>query len=198
MEVEIPRYLDEEQKLFKTFRVKSLEEIPISNGAYVLDLDGVLCFRGERNNLMSNGKRLASLLNLTREANRVCVSTARFDLVSNNSLVRKFNNFIEKKQNDSKSGVCFWPWLSGNSQLFLRNLFNNQNPECEIVVCSGFGKIVDGGDTLGFINKSLKDGLDVAMVGSGYFDKRVAKRAIEINPENSERLSFFALGNGLI
>ena len=198
MEVEIPRYLDEEQKLFKTFRVKSLEEIPISNGAYVLDLDGVLCFRGERNNLMSNGKRLASLLNLTREANRVCVSTARFDLVSNNFLVKKFNDFIEKKQNDSKSGVCFWPWLSGNSQLFLRNLFNNQNPECEIVVCSGFGKIVDGGDTLGFINKSLKDGLDVAMVGSGYFDKRVAKRAIEINPENSERLSFFALGNGLI
>lgn len=167
--------------------------------ALIIDLDGVLCLRGENNNVISNVLRLRNLLKVVGEADRVLFSTSRFDLNDDGFITKHIAKVVDFISDSAGLAVSYCPFLTKNSKNFLRDLIQRVNPTCSVNFDATPRKMFNSNEnTLNFGKKALDDGLNLTIIGSGWFDRRVATKICKNNQTSSERVNFYSLGLGLI
>ena len=168
-------------------------------GAVIVDLDGVLCCRGKENNVLLNVSRMKNLLEIVEDSDRVLFSTARVDLKKGNFwsdlIVRK----VEENQKSNNLAVCYCPFLTEDSKMFLESLIQRKNSECLIDFDATPKKYLGKNEkTLKFAKRALDDELDLTIIGSGFFDKIIARKVVAENEGSFNRVNFFGLGWGLL
>jgi hypothetical protein len=180
----------------RTVKVNSLKEIPVLDGALIVDLDGFLCCRGKENERGSNLLRLKEFSRVISESERLLISTGRVSL--DNELFAPISNIFEKRRKLKHLAVSYCPVLTKESKVNLESFFYKVNSNCRVDFDVDWKKYLTcNGKTLNFGETALIDGLSLTVLGSGLFDQRVAKKIGEKNG-SFDRISFYSLGWGLI
>ena len=210
MQVEIPAWLPKigikTGKLLDVKKVKSLEKVPALAGTVIVDLDGVLCCRGRENETWQNTRRVFNLLRILGEADEVIFSTARFEIGKREKDKRKKidpsdgpvgEEVVREKRR--KRAVSHCPFLTGRSEDFLEEIILRRNPNCVVRFDATAKKYTAKNEkTLTSAKEVLDRGGRLTMIGSGFFDKRVANKITRENQANFGRVTLYNLGAGLI
>jgi len=188
-------------------RVDGLSEVsnyicPSEERAVIVDLDGVLCCRGRENNPLSNLMRLRGLLRTVDGADRVLFSTSRWEIGKRRVEIDNRDELIsreDQKKRRKRPAVSHCPFLTQESKVFLEDLIRRKNPDCLVEFDSTPKKMIGKNEkTLQFAKTALDEGLDLAIVGSGYFDRKMAEKIVHENQSGPGRVNLFSLGYGLI
>ena len=214
MQIEIPSWFSrinqKEESFLRVKKIDSLTEIPTSlEGTVIVDLDGVLCCRGKKNNPIENTRRVMNLLRIVGEADEVIFSTARFEIGKKGKNIKKDkkkeNGFSELVAEETavkkrqKHAVLHCPFIDEKSIDFLNDLVLRKNPNCSVAFDATIKKYVAKNEkTLSLAEAALSRGEEVSMIGSGLFDERVAKKIARNGSGFLGRITLYNLGNGLI
>lgn len=184
---------------FKMERISSLPEVlgkePFLTGekiVTVLDLDGVLCEYGEKNNSGNNLSRLLALKNIISKSDEFIVYSSRFNIDEESYLWKKV-----LKPVFGKTSIVKCPFMVQSSMNRLEGFVKKANENCEFKYLVGLKKMrscfkVDD-DLQEIAQKTLEQNKKLVMVGSSVFDKTIARKNL-----NLENLFYFDTGHILI
>lgn len=159
-------------------QVKSLVEIPKlepflsgSNLSVIMDLDGVLCQKGKKNNWEANLLRLRALDEIAKKSREIMFNTARIHAESEGDFLVSLPRVFKRQ------AISFWPILTRDSENKLFGFIKTSNPFCSINFNVGFlQKIGDmDNNVYDFTDRALRQGRNLVFIGSSGLDRKIAK-----------------------
>lgn len=165
----------------------------------VIDLDGVLCEFGRRNNLDNNISRFLGLKNIISKSKEFVVYSSRIELNEDSGMWK----MLKPVFGDTSIARC--PFMVKSSIDRLENFAQKANPDCSVEFKVGFKKIrscfgeVDDFSTL--VEKTLEQNKKLVMVGSSFFDRQIIKQAEKETAKkglNTKNIYFFDTGHWIV
>lgn len=170
---------------FRMERINSLPEVLgkepfLTRGKIVtvLDLDGVLCEYGEKNNSDNNLSRLLALKNIISKSDEFIVYSSRFNVDEESYLWKKI-----LKPVFGKTSIVKCPFMIQSSMDRLEAFAKKANSDCSFDSRVGFKKMrscfaaEDNFSTL--MEKTIEQSKNFVMIGSSIFDRQIIKQAVK-------------------
>jgi hypothetical protein len=165
----------------------------------LVDLDGVLCEYGFKNNQEDNVLRLLALKNIVSKSDEFVFWSSRFEVDENKDWWK-----ILKPVFGNKS-ITKCPFITESSIGKLEHFAQKANPECLVKFKIGLRKMrscfaVDD-DILSLATKTLEQDKKLVMVGSSIFDRQIIKQVVKETVKkgiDSKNIYYFDTGHWLI
>jgi len=160
-------------------RLEEVETLPLEDGfGMVVDLDGVILMR--RKNFDDNMKNLLQMRRLAKRASWVVVKTSRW---------------VDEKEEDKKQKkILNFPMITrGNLDRLGRLLGSEDHP---VWFEAGLSKLTGRVGFAEEVEKTLVDGRQVLVVGSGIFDSILAEKLARKMGKLSGSIHYVCVGSG--
>ena len=165
----------------------------------VMDLDGVLCEYGRKNNVDDNLSRLLALRRIIEGSDEFVFYSSRIKLDEDSRIWKVLKPVF------GETSVVKCPFIVKSSIDRLENFVKKANSDCEVKFKTGLRKMRSCfGDEDGFsdvVEKTLRQDKKLVMVGSSIFDRQIiSKTAKEMESKglNSQQMYFFDTGHWIV
>lgn len=160
-------------------RLEEVEALPLEDGfGMVVDLDGVILMRGK--NFDDNMKNLLQMRRLAKRASWVVVKTSRW---------------VDEKEEDKKQKkILNFPMITRGNLDRLGGLLGSEDHP--VWVEAGLSKLTGRVGFAEEVEKTLVDGRQVLVVGSGIFDSILAEKLARKMGKLSGSIHYVCVGSG--
>jgi hypothetical protein len=201
-----PKKDTENSVWFRNEKVKFLSEVPTKDPflgeekiVSLVDLDGVLCEYGFKNNREDNTSRLLALRNIVSRSDEFVFWSSRLEVNENGNWWKMLEPIFGNKS------ITKFPFITETSINKLEKFAEKANPECSTNFKIGLRKMrscfeVDD-DILSLATKTLEQNKKLVMVGSSLFDRQIIKQVAKEtakNGKNTQNIFYFDTGHWII
>ena len=165
----------------------------------ILDLDGVLCEYGQRNNFDCNVSRLLNLKKIISKSDEFIFYSSRIEMNEDS----KIWDFLKPLFGDTIIAKC--PFITKSSENRLKSFAEKVNPDCLIQFKVGFKKMRScfglDDNLFDMVEKSLEQNKKIVMIGSSIFDRKIVKQIVENTKEkglNTKNIYSFNTGHWFV
>ena len=183
---------------FHEEKIKSLLEITkldpfLNNNSIVsiVDLDGVLCEYGRKNNSDDNISRFLGLKKIIEKSDDFIVYSSRIEINEDSKLWQNLKPVF------GKTSIVRCPFMVESSRERLQDFAKKTNNNCEFRYLVGLRKMrscfaIDD-DLQQIAKKTLDENKKLVMVGSSVFDRKIVNKNL-----NLENVFYFDTGHVLV
>ena len=158
----------------------------------VIDMDGVFCEYGRRDNRDDNVSRLLGLGRIISNSEKVVLNSGRININENGVLWRILKPIL------GNTSISRCPVITRSSMERLKTFSERINPDCEIVFNIGFKKMI-GTDNLIFdlSKETMKQDKKMVFIGSSLFDRKIVGKVFkEIENEGLDTNNIHSFNTG--
>ena len=202
----VPNLETKNKQLFNVEKIDLLSEIikkePFLSGekvVSVVDLDGVLCEYGRKNNADDNLSRLLGLRRIIEGSDEFVFYSSRIKLDEDSRIWKVLKPVF------GETSVVKCPFMIDSSMERLQNFANKANENCKFEFKVGFKKMRscfgDDDNFSDLVEKTLRQDKKLVMVGSSIFDRQIiSKTAKEMDSKglDSQKMYFFDTGHWIV
>lgn|GEM_PF-2022088 len=165
----------------------------------IIDLDGVLCEYGRKNNSDDNISRLLGLRDIISKSENIMINSNRFSLNEDGVLWQILEPIFDRKS------ITNCPFITKNSIDRLANFAKKANPNCKIEFNIGLKKM-EGcfgieNKVLFLAEKTLEQDKKLVMIGSSIFDRQIINQTasnLEKKGLDIKNIHFFDTGHWVV
>ncbi len=157
----------------------------------IIDIDGVLCEFGRKNNFDDGVSRLLGLKSIIEKSEDFIVYSSRIHVNENGWLWNKIKPIF------GQTSIVHCPFMVESSKERLENFVKKANKNCDFKYMVGIRKMrscfaIDD-DLQEIVQKTLDENKKLVMIGSSCVDKIIAKKNL-----NLENFFYFDTGHLLV
>jgi hypothetical protein len=146
----------------------------------VIDMDGVFCEYGRRDNHKDNVSNFLGLGRIIANSEKVVFNSGRISFDENGALWGLLKPILDG------TSISRCPVMTRSSMERLKTFSERINPDCEIIFNIGFKKMIGTDDLIFNISKeTLKQNKKMVFIGSSLFDRKIVNRIFK-EVENQE------------
>ena len=181
-----------EEKINSLLEVTKLDPFLSQNSIVsIVDLDGVLCEYGRKNNSDDNISRFLGLKKIIEKSDDFIVYSSRIEINENSKFWQKLKPVF------GKTSIVRCPFMVESSRNRLENFAKKANESCNFKYLVGLKKMrscfaIDD-DLQQIAEKTLSENKKLVMVGSSIFDRKIVNKNL-----NLDNVFYFDTGHILI
>ncbi|MDD2483138.1 MAG: hypothetical protein PHE32_01910 [Candidatus Shapirobacteria bacterium] len=157
----------------------------------IIDMDGVLCEYGRRNNLDDNFSRFLGLKKIIERSDEFVVYSSRFEINEDSILWEKLKPIF------GQTSIVRCPFMVESSKKRLEDFTKKANENCDFRYLMGLKKMRScfrmDDDLQNIVEKTLRQDKKLVMVGSSIFDRKIVNKNL-----NLENVYYFNTGHILV
>lgn len=165
----------------------------------IIDIDGVLCEYGRKNNSDDNISRFLGLRDIISKSENIMINSNRFSLNENGVLWQILKPIFDRKS------ITNGPFITKKSIDRLENFANQANQNCKIEFNIGLKKMKGCFGTeegvLFLAEKTLEQDKKLVMIGSSIFDRQIINQTASKLDEKGldiRNIHFFDTGHWIV
>lgn len=157
----------------------------------IVDLDGVLCEYGRKNNSDDNTSRFLALKNIIQRSEEFIVYSSRIEINEDSKLWQNLKPIF------GQTSIVRCPFMVESSKNRLEDFAKRANENCDFKYLVGLKKMRScfkmDDDLQDIAQKTLKQNKKLVMIGSSIFDRKIVNKNL-----NLDNVFYFDTGHILV